>query len=322
MSGATWIKFYPSDWLHGTSVLSPVERGVYITLIAMMYDTGGPLPLNRKALARQCNCTPKLFNDTLASLIEMEKIYEDVGTIFNEKTAKILGVLSDDTEKKKMAANKRWGKTEQNQQNDDANAVQSHSTRNAPAMQTQSTRNAIPDPRSQIIEASKLASACASVEEGPADATIEAELRHAAGWHHDAPKLAHVQPIQDLIAKGLDLHRDVIPLIRQLAPSVKAQTSWKYFIGPLTDILTSRAKEAAAKEGAGQTDEKPGTAVTQFPVYEGTPQFDAWEKHKGQRPFVFDISPGPRLQIRKGFYAPSEWPPGMEPAAAKTEDAA
>jgi uncharacterized protein YdaU (DUF1376 family) len=33
MGESPFIKFYPSDFLAGTSGLSPAERGVYITLL-------------------------------------------------------------------------------------------------------------------------------------------------------------------------------------------------------------------------------------------------------------------------------------------------
>ena len=32
------IPFYPSDWLAGTAALSDAEKGVYITLVARMYE--------------------------------------------------------------------------------------------------------------------------------------------------------------------------------------------------------------------------------------------------------------------------------------------
>ena len=41
-----WFKFYPSDWLGGTRGLTAEETGVYITMIAMMYEAGGGLPHN------------------------------------------------------------------------------------------------------------------------------------------------------------------------------------------------------------------------------------------------------------------------------------
>ena len=35
------IPFYPSDWLAGTAALSDAEKGVYITLVARMYEMAG-----------------------------------------------------------------------------------------------------------------------------------------------------------------------------------------------------------------------------------------------------------------------------------------
>ena len=47
MSESPWIKFYPSDWLAGTRGMSATEAGVYINLIAMMYESDGYLKIGR-----------------------------------------------------------------------------------------------------------------------------------------------------------------------------------------------------------------------------------------------------------------------------------
>lgn len=41
MSGDPWVKFWPSDWLAGTSGLTAAERGVYITILALIYEQRG-----------------------------------------------------------------------------------------------------------------------------------------------------------------------------------------------------------------------------------------------------------------------------------------
>jgi uncharacterized protein YdaU (DUF1376 family) len=333
MSGASWVKFFPSDWLTGTMVLDAMERGIYITLIAMMYDAGGPITADENRLAKRCGTTLKGYRRAIKTLIDEGKIEEIDGKYINNRVEFVLQEAAARIEKASKGGQAFAQKKAKEKQGDE----EAQATREPQSRRNQDKRKpppslgleqAIPEPEP---EASKLANAREDLgkEDNPA-ATLEAELRHAAAWHHDAPKLAHVQPIADLIAKGLDLHRDVIPLIRQIAPSVTHQTSWKYFLGPLNDILTTRARLQGATDGGMKPAENHGStpaADAQIAVYEDTPQYEAWAKHEGRRPWTFDIRPPGRLQIRKGFYAPSEWPPGMEsaetpPEPAKTEDAA
>lgn len=309
MSGNAWIKFYPTLWLGGTLALTAAEKAVYITILALIYDRGGPIPNNPKMLARQCGLVPRQYTKAMQTLCEDGKLYIQNDGIFSKKCAEILQERSERSEKASASARLGQQKSKQIQRRGLANAVQSQSEGTALAMPTHSERSAIQEIRDK--KASKLASQPIEME---LVNELENDLRQAAGWHHDAPRLSHVQPIQDLIAKGLDLHRDVIPLVRQLASSVTSQTSWKYFVGPLSDILTYRAKEAEQRKACTEKP-SPKADVSQVAVYLETPQFAAWEVHNGKRPWVFDIRPPGRLQIRKGFYAPSEWPPDHESTA-------
>jgi hypothetical protein len=61
MSELPWVQFFPSDWLGGTRTLTVVETGVYITLIASMYDQGRPLTDPPDRLARLCGASTKQF---------------------------------------------------------------------------------------------------------------------------------------------------------------------------------------------------------------------------------------------------------------------
>lgn len=143
MSDAPWIKFYPSDWLTGTRGMTAAETGVYITLIALMYEKGAPLQ-NTAALARTCGCTAPLFRRVLDALIEQEKITETEGLLFNDRVEKELDARVRSSSVRAAAASARWQKDETNQGNESKVALQNASTR---------TRGQIPDTRSQIPEA-------------------------------------------------------------------------------------------------------------------------------------------------------------------------
>lgn len=52
MTGLSRFDFYPRDWISGTRELSDRARGVYIDLLARMYDIGRPLDYDEKDLCR------------------------------------------------------------------------------------------------------------------------------------------------------------------------------------------------------------------------------------------------------------------------------
>jgi len=92
MGANNWFKCFPSDFLNGMSGLAPDERGIYASLIFMMYDQGGLLQYNKdprkgnsRALAFQCGTSTRHFNKVVERLIEGGKIVEKNGYISNKR---------------------------------------------------------------------------------------------------------------------------------------------------------------------------------------------------------------------------------------------
>lgn len=138
---APWIRFFPSDWLAGTRGLSASETGIYITLIASMYERGEPVPEDHKRLARLCGASNSTFQSALETLVVAGKLLRVDGGLWNERVGKERVYLSEKSQVGLQAATARWAKTQQNQRPPDANA-----------MHPQSVGNAIPDARYQIPE--------------------------------------------------------------------------------------------------------------------------------------------------------------------------
>jgi uncharacterized protein YdaU (DUF1376 family) len=90
MSGDPWFKFYPSDWISGVSGLSAAERGVYVTLLASIYDAGGPIRRDDARLARVCGLPKFGFTRALAALTALGKVVECDGMLFNERAKRQL----------------------------------------------------------------------------------------------------------------------------------------------------------------------------------------------------------------------------------------
>lgn len=126
-----WFKFFTSDWLTGVALLSDNERGVYMTLLALMYDGGGPIERKDERLARVCGCKRKSdFVKALNVLIEDGKIIDRDGFLSNERAENELKNREEMSQKQSEKAHKRWSgsseKIQQNQQKPDAAASERH----------------------------------------------------------------------------------------------------------------------------------------------------------------------------------------------------
>ena len=124
-----WFKFYASDWLAGTRGLTAAETGVYVTLIAMMYERGEDIPRDDVRLSRLCGCPKASFTRALNALIDEGKVTEKDGGLSNDRVEKERQCRVEKSQKASVSASKRWAsqadKTQQKQQKPDANAVNS-----------------------------------------------------------------------------------------------------------------------------------------------------------------------------------------------------
>ncbi|AZV00258.1 YdaU family protein [Paracoccus kondratievae] len=131
MSESPFFQFYPSDWLAGTRGLSAAETGVYITLVAMMYEAEGPIPNDAKRLARLCGSTPAAFKKAVDGLIETGKLTLDDRGFSNSRVEIEIKKRTEKRAAASKSANARWNKSQQNQQAENANASNSQCERNA-----------------------------------------------------------------------------------------------------------------------------------------------------------------------------------------------
>jgi uncharacterized protein YdaU (DUF1376 family) len=149
MSDLPYIKFYPSDFLGGVSGLSPAERGVYITILCLIWDHNGPVKIDEGRLARRCGMPKAAFRKALASLMDEGKIHLTDDGLMNGRAKKALSDRENRTKSAKHAANERWSaqkkKSEKNQQEGDASASDAQCADPCAA-------DAIPEARSQIYD--------------------------------------------------------------------------------------------------------------------------------------------------------------------------
>lgn len=132
MSEMPWIRFFPSDWLAGTRGMTAAETGIYITLIATMYERKEPIPEDHKRLARLCGATVSTFRQVIDALTLDDKIQRTESGLWNERVEKEINFRDEKSEVGRQAADARWSKkSNKNKRQNDANAMQAQSERNA-----------------------------------------------------------------------------------------------------------------------------------------------------------------------------------------------
>lgn len=112
--------------------MTAAETGIYITLIATMYESGEPIRADEKRLARLCGASNSTFKACLASLVGEGKITSDNGLLWNDRVQKEVSYRSEKSQVGRNAANALWEK-KRNENNGwvDANAMPSLSDRYA-----------------------------------------------------------------------------------------------------------------------------------------------------------------------------------------------
>jgi uncharacterized protein YdaU (DUF1376 family) len=122
VSDSPYIPFYTSDFLGGTSGLTAATKGVYITLLCMIYEAEAPIGQSWETLARRCGCTLPAFRKAVEALIDDGKLTLRDGRIWSEKCEKHIALRAERRNSARSAAERRWQKTNENQGMADATA--------------------------------------------------------------------------------------------------------------------------------------------------------------------------------------------------------
>lgn len=123
MSASPYVPFYTSDFLGGTSGMTAASKGVYITLICLIYEAEAPLPQSWDTLARRCGCTLPAFKRAVEALQDDGKIEVTGAGIWSEKCAKHIAQRRERQGSAKAAAKTRWEKIKENQSHTDKAAL-------------------------------------------------------------------------------------------------------------------------------------------------------------------------------------------------------
>lgn len=145
MSDTPFIKFFPGDFLGGVGGLSPSERGVYITILCLIWENDGPVSLDEGRLARRCGMPKAAFLRVLKSLMDEGKVFRSPTGITNGRAEKTLVDRRNRIQNATHAANSKWNASKEK-------IKENQSEVDATAMQRQCVADAKPESRSQSIK--------------------------------------------------------------------------------------------------------------------------------------------------------------------------
>jgi uncharacterized protein YdaU (DUF1376 family) len=145
-----FVAFYASAYISGTRKIPPMERLVYMEILALIYDEGGPIEYENRDLARFIGVTAAVCKRAVDGLVARRKITLEDGVISNERADKELAKAGAKSAGAKAAADARWSKAETKMGKVDQDFDQNRSPIlseydneiNGPDMRTHPSRNA------------------------------------------------------------------------------------------------------------------------------------------------------------------------------------
>jgi len=180
------IAFYPSDWLAGTRGLSDSETGIYITLIARMYEMAGPIERDDERLSRLCGCKSKSsFVKALGYLISEGKIVETEDGLINERVEKEIKKVIEKSSSAKAAADARWNKK----------SNKNKGSKNADASPTHMRNGCQPEPEPESDTLEPSGSNANAREDLVSQTNVDSEFDMV--WEHYPRKVAKAESLKE-----------------------------------------------------------------------------------------------------------------------------
>lgn len=236
MSESPWYRRFPDNFIAGTVGLTLEEKGAYSLVLDLIYVRGGPVPDEPRYIAGICNCSVRKWNAIRNRLIDLGKIEARDGLITNHRAEKEIEKAAKTARERAESGAKGGNKSAENRAdtNENNNIGQAKLDHTRAFQEARDKKEKI-EPKAQ----------CSTTPRAAPEPSVYDRLIAAAsirGPCHE--RLAFgFSPIADLIAKGYDLDRDILPVIRDRAGPERR--SWDYFV-PI--IIEAAAKRAAVPE--------------------------------------------------------------------------
>ncbi len=112
---APWFRLFAAEFQSQTSSMKAIEKGVYITLLIAMHETGKPVADDTRRLARRSGTTVKAFEGALTALIEAGLILKSAAGLWSPAAQRETENRASKSKSAQENASMRWEKAQRNQ---------------------------------------------------------------------------------------------------------------------------------------------------------------------------------------------------------------
>lgn len=217
-----YFDFYPADFMNGVRGLSAQEVGVYTMILCRIYEESGPIEFHQVRLATYCGMRENAFSKIISRLVDLGKFSLVDGMLSNRRAEAEISRRAS-----KLQINSRAGK---------ASAQKKQQIQQAKPTDVQRPFNHTDTDTDTKATLSSVAPAQPDFD------VIQGKLMDAAGDNGIQPHGAFiVGPIVELIASGVDLETDILPVIRaRVARMSRPAGSWSYFVPAIREAYERR----------------------------------------------------------------------------------
>lgn len=230
MSERPFMQLYVSDFIGDTLHLNTEQIGAYMLLLMAMWNAGGELPADDAKLARVVRMSLKKWRSIASDLLPFFEA--GGGQIWHRRLTKELQ-KSDSKSQSRASAGAKGGAAKALKSND------------APVANATVLLQHLPEARSQIVKEPIAQHTVSEPAPRELDQLSERLLQAAglAGFREERNiGLLSLAPILDLMAKGYDFDRDIIPAVQDIGRRGKRFKTWAYVV----PFVVERSKQRAA----------------------------------------------------------------------------
>ena len=222
-----YFNFYPVDFMNGVRGLSAHEVGVYTMLLCRIYEEAGPIEFHIPRLSTYCGMRENTFSTVVEKLIKLGKFSVTENRLFNKRAEEEISNRSDKLKNSSEGGKAKAQKDKQNQ----------CETSSAPYIHYCQAEAEAEADKSKL---SSLPKDSAALE--PDD--LQEKLISALGETNiQGHGVFDLSSILGLMAGGVDLQTDILPVLRSRAKSLKRPVkSWSYFTDAITDAHNRRVE--------------------------------------------------------------------------------
>lgn len=230
MSERPFMQLYVSDFIGDTLHLNTEQIGAYMLLLMAMWNAGGKLPADDGKLARVVRMSLKKWRSISSDLLPFFEC-ED-GVVWHRRLTKELQKSESKTQSR-AAAGAIGGAAKALKYNEATVA-------NATVLPKH-----LPEARNHIVIEPIAQHTVSEPAPRKVDQLSERLLQAAglSGFREERNVgLVSIAPILDLMAKGYDLDRDIIPAVEDIGRRGKRFNTWSYVV----PFVVERSKQRAA----------------------------------------------------------------------------